>query len=71
MDICRKKSYAIVTFDANFYDFSRVWGYPPRVIWLRIGNRTTKEIEPKLRKYEEAIKHFSQNEELACLEIID
>ena len=29
--------FIILTFDADFYDFSVVWGHPPKIIWLRTG----------------------------------
>ena len=40
-EYARKKSLHIVTFDSDFADLSIVWGYPPKIIWLRTGNLTT------------------------------
>jgi len=40
-EYARKKSLQIVTFDSDFADLSIVWGYPPKIIWLRTGNLTT------------------------------
>lgn len=34
----KKNSYSIVTFDSDFYEFSLIWGHPPKIIWLRSIN---------------------------------
>jgi predicted nuclease of predicted toxin-antitoxin system len=49
---------------------SLVWGHPPKIVWLRTFNQTTKNIEDILRKYFVSIEEFIQDSELACLEII-
>ena len=40
----RNHNYVIVTFDSDFYDISLLNGLPPKIIWIRTGNLTTKEI---------------------------
>lgn len=67
---CKENGYTIITFDADFYDFSVVWGHPPKIVWIRTGNKTTNEIESILRKHEQNIEAFISDKELACLEII-
>jgi predicted nuclease of predicted toxin-antitoxin system len=42
-------SYAIVTKDADFSDIGVVLGFPPKIVWLRLGNCTTRDIERCLR----------------------
>jgi predicted nuclease of predicted toxin-antitoxin system len=34
-EYAKENGFTIVTFDANFYDFSIVWGHPPKIIWIR------------------------------------
>jgi predicted nuclease of predicted toxin-antitoxin system len=70
-DYAKENHFVIVTFDADFYDYSVIWGHPPKIIWLRTQNQTTKNIEVLLRKYLTAIIEFQQDNNLACLEIID
>jgi len=70
-EYAKENHFLIVTFDADFYDFSVIWGHPPKVIWLRTQNQTTKNIEVSLRKYLTAIIEYQQDNNLACLEIID
>ena len=69
-EYAKENNYVIVTFDGDFYDFSLVWGHPPKIIWLRVANHVTKEVASVLRVHHETITLFGQDEELACLEII-
>ena len=39
-----KNGYVIVAFGADFYEFSNLYGHPPKIIWLRFGNNTTSGI---------------------------
>jgi len=68
----RQNEYCIVTFDTDFYDLGLVKGSSPKVIWLRIGNTSTQNIEKVLRKNFELIKTFLTDpnySEIGCLEI--
>ncbi|MCB0479115.1 MAG: DUF5615 family PIN-like protein [Crocinitomicaceae bacterium] len=67
----QKENYIIVTFDSDFYDFSVIWGQPPKIILIKSFNQTSDNIEGLLRKHLKTIHAFSEDEELACLEIID
>lgn len=66
--------YTIVTFDSDFSNISKLNGHPPKIIWLRTGNTSTKNIADILIKSAENIKTFISSKELeniACLELID
>jgi len=68
----KNNKYSIVTFDSDYYDLSIVKGAPPKIIWLRMGNATTKRIASTLLANHELIEQFvldSNHAELACLEI--
>jgi len=68
----KDNDYCIVTFDADFFDLGIVKGSSPKVIWLRIGNISTTNIELTLRKNYELIKTFLTDpdyKEIGCLEI--
>ena len=54
----RQNNYIIVSEDADFSELSMTHGFPPKVIWIRRGNCTTKEISYILRN------NYSQIEEL-------
>ncbi len=50
------EGYTIVTKDADFSDLVVVRGFPPKVVWLRLGNCTTSQIETALRVNRRAIE---------------
>lgn len=52
------RDYAIVTKDSDFSDLSVLRGFPPKVIWIRVGNCTTADIESLLRRHVIAIGDF-------------
>lgn len=52
------KGFAIVSKDSDFQQRSLLHGAPPKFIWLRTGNCTTKRIENLLRSYSAAIHTF-------------
>ena len=68
----KENNYCIVTFDGDFYDLGLIKGSSPKVIWLRLGNTSTQNIEIVLRKTYELIKTFLADpnyNEIGCLEI--
>ena len=68
----KENGYCIVTFDGDFYDLGLIKGSSPKVIWLRLGNTSTQNIEKVLRKNFELIKTFLTDpnyKEIGCLEI--
>lgn len=63
----QEHGYAIISKDTDFYQLSVLRGHPPKVIWLRCGNCSTKEIEHILKKHLGAIKHFERDNEISFL----
>ncbi len=68
-DYAVKGGFIIVTFDSDFCDINIIKGFHAKVIWLRTGNITTKNIEVILREKSDLIHAFSDGEN-ACLEIM-
>lgn len=64
-----QNNFVVVTFDADFYEFSNLYGYPPKIIWLRVGNNTTYEIAEVLIMKKQLINDFIEQDEFSCLEI--
>jgi len=56
-------AYAIVTKDADFGDLGVIRGFPPKIIWLRLGNCTTRDVERCLRNNEPAIVSIARRSE--------
>ena len=50
--------FAIVSKDSDFHQRSLVFGHPPKVIWLRLGNCATSDIEDILRHSQAVIASF-------------
>jgi predicted nuclease of predicted toxin-antitoxin system len=44
--------YIIVSKDTDFYQRSLVFGSPPKVVWLRIGNCPTRQAAVLLRTHQ-------------------
>lgn len=65
----RDNAYVIVTQDSDFNERSLVYGYPPKIIWLRIGNTSTKNVISLLKKHQPEIVMFEHDTTLGCLQI--
>jgi predicted nuclease of predicted toxin-antitoxin system len=66
-DYALQNEYIIVTRDSDYNDLSLIRGFPPKVIWIRRGNCSTKEIEVILRSSTQDIHDFFQNPSLGIL----
>jgi predicted nuclease of predicted toxin-antitoxin system len=65
----RENEFVIVTKDADFGEISTLRGYPPRVIWLRIGNCTTAKIEEMLRSGNDLIERLQTDPTLGIVSL--
>lgn len=68
----RKNDYAIVTYDADFADIACLRGIPPKIVWLRTGNLTTKEIAKLLNFNKIILSNFllaNEYKDVACIEL--
>ena len=70
-DYAKKNGYSIVTFDADFCDLNALRGAPPKIIWLRVGNTTTKILKELLIKKAELINEFLIDDQYGYIEIND
>ncbi|KKQ88329.1 MAG: hypothetical protein UT11_C0034G0005 [Berkelbacteria bacterium GW2011_GWA2_38_9] len=65
----RDNDFIIVTQDSDFFEKSLIFGFPPKVIWLRSANTSTKNIRLLLVKFYREIIEFEKDETLGCLQI--
>ena len=65
----KQNNYTIVTQDADFNDISGLNGYPPYVIWIRVGNCKLKVIESVMRKNCLKIQTFIHEASCGIIEI--
>lgn len=66
-DYARQHGYTIVTKDSDFSELSVWQGFPPKVVWLQVGNCTTTQIEAVLRSRLTVIAAFSADPEAGVL----
>jgi predicted nuclease of predicted toxin-antitoxin system len=66
-EYARANGFAIVSKDEDFHQRSFLYGAPPKVIWVRLGNCTTTDIEQALRRHHTDLLQFHASEEGAFL----
>ena len=57
----------IVSKDSDFYQRSLLYGHPPKVVWIRRGNCSTKIVEEILRQHRDDIEGLMSDSTSACL----
>jgi predicted nuclease of predicted toxin-antitoxin system len=59
--------FIIVSKDSDFFERSVLYGIPPKIIWVRVGNCSTAEIAELLRIGFQTIHSFIENDTETCL----
>ena len=59
--------FMIVSKDVDMHDLSLALGKPPKVIWLRLGNSSTRQVENLIRQEFSAISLFYKDDSLSLL----
>ncbi len=57
-DFAARFGYTVVSKDADFRQRSFLYGYPPKVIWIRLGNCSTRQIGELLRDRQDHVEAF-------------
>jgi predicted nuclease of predicted toxin-antitoxin system len=65
----KDNDYQLVTFDEDFVELQNLQGYPPKIIWLRMGNVSTQEIANRLTQLEATLTKFITDKDSGVLEI--
>ena len=66
-EYARANGFAVVSKDEDFHQLSFLYGAPPKVVWVRLGNCTTADIEQAIRSHHADVLKFNDNEEGAFL----
>ncbi len=66
-EYAKLRGLTLVSKDSDFFDRSAREGAPPKVIWIRLGNCSTNDVERLLRSQYEAIRRFLEDESQICL----
>ena len=57
----------IVSKDADMHDLSLIFGSPPKVVWVRLGNCSTSQVENLLRREFDVIETFYKDDSVSLL----
>lgn len=55
-DYAHRNGFTIVTKDSDFHQRSLLYGHPPKVVWLRIGNCTRDQLVSLVTSHEQDIR---------------
>ena len=69
-EFARQHDYMIVSKDADFSEMGVVYGFPPKIIWIRRGNCSTQAIETLLRESFERICEFADEMAIGILILV-
>jgi predicted nuclease of predicted toxin-antitoxin system len=68
-EYARANDFIIVSKDSDFQQRSLLYGHPPKIVWLRIGNCTREQLVQMLTAHEQDIRALSVNSIEAVLVI--
>lgn len=69
-EYAKKNDYIIVTYDSDFNDLNSLFGFPPKIIWIRTGNIKSQELVEILLAYYNEIERFWKDLNYGCFEIL-
>jgi predicted nuclease of predicted toxin-antitoxin system len=70
MAYAAQEGFLLTSKDTDFYQRSLVFGAPPKVVWLRIGNVSTTAIATLLRQRYVAVRRFYEDADATFLPLI-
>ena len=65
----KNNGFTIVSKDAHFHQRSLALGHPPKVIWVKLGNCSTRAVERLLRERIASVERF-EADSTACFLIL-
>ena len=68
-EYAREHDYLIVSKDEDFHQMALVDGPPPKLIWVRLGNCTTGDVERAIHRGRETILGFVDDQRASVLVI--
>lgn len=69
-EFARTHGLTLVTKDSDFSDIGVLRGFPPKVIWLRLGNCTTAQVEHLIRRHHPDIMQFEGDSDTGLLALL-
>jgi predicted nuclease of predicted toxin-antitoxin system len=68
-DYAKVHGLLIVSKDADMHQRSFLFGAPPKVVWVRLGNCSTSDVEKLLRQHFETLTVFCDDQNLSFLSL--
>jgi predicted nuclease of predicted toxin-antitoxin system len=65
----KENGLIIVTKDSDYFDFVQVFGYPPKIIWIKSGNGPTSLIANIIRKNYSVIQLSIKDPQIGIIEL--
>jgi predicted nuclease of predicted toxin-antitoxin system len=62
-----ERDFVIVSKDSDFRQLAFLFGPPPKVVWLQVGNASTRAIEDVLRIHQGDVEAFGELAEESML----
>jgi predicted nuclease of predicted toxin-antitoxin system len=66
-DFAAASGFVVVSKDTDFFNLSMVYGAPPKVVWLRIGNAGTAAVAGLLLRERSALEALVADPDAAML----
>ncbi len=66
-EFAKSNGYTIVSKDNDFHQRSFLYGYPPKVVWLRLGNCSTEQVAETLLENARHLSAFEADRQAAFL----
>jgi predicted nuclease of predicted toxin-antitoxin system len=66
-EFAKQNNFMIVTKDDDVEQRSILFGHPPKVIWIRLGNCRTADVERLLRNSQKVIEAFGEDDQKSIL----
>ena len=68
-NFAKDNGLTIVTKDSDYFDFVQVFGYPPKIIWIKSGNGPTSLVAQIIRKNYSVILLSLNDPQIGIIEI--
>ena len=68
-EYAKNNDLMIVSKDSDFHQRSFLYSFPPKVVWLRLGNCSTADVERVLRTNFDTIKAFYEDKDASFLSL--
>ena len=65
----KDNGFVLVSKDSDFNEISTLYGFPPQIIWLRLGNSRISVAENALKKYKNMISDIINGKVVGIIEI--